>query len=155
MIHHYSIAVADTVLVSEVLARLVDGTVTRFGPYPNSRILWFGDEPGTAIELYPAGTEMVPGDGDAQAGFVHNPAHSGYTATHAAISVPRSREEIFALAREQGWRAVELPRGGFDVIEFWIENRVMIELLTPEMAADYLSVTRKYRKQPEADASEC
>jgi len=27
----------------------------------------------------------------------------------------------------------------FDFIKFWIDNRVMIELLTPDMAADYLA----------------
>ena len=145
MIHHYSIPVSDTGRVSEVLARLVNGTVTRFGPYEDSYIVWFGDEQGTAIEVYPAGTEMVPGTGEQQAGFVHNPTYTGYTATHAAISVPCSRDTIFILAREQGWRAVELPRGGFNVIEFWIENRVMIELLTADMAEDYLAITRKYR----------
>ncbi|MFC6672318.1 hypothetical protein [Marinobacterium aestuariivivens] len=51
----------------------------------------------------------------------------------------------FEVARAQGWKALELPRGGFDVIEFWIENRVMIELLTPDMAKDYLAATRKFR----------
>ncbi|NVK42825.1 MAG: hypothetical protein HWE39_16400 [Oceanospirillaceae bacterium] len=146
MIHHYSIPVNDTIRVSEVLARLVNGTVTCFGPYKDSYIVWFGDEQGTAIEVYPAGTEMVPGTENQPSGFVHNPGYTGYTATHAAVSVPCTRDEIFSLAREQGWRAVELPRGGFDVIEFWIENRVMIELLTPDMAGDYLTVACKYRK---------
>jgi len=28
------------------------------------------------------------------------------------------------------------------VIEFWIENRVMLELMTPEMTAAYLQATR-------------
>jgi hypothetical protein len=30
----------------------------------------------------------------------------------------------------------------FDVIEFWVENRLMLELLTPEMATQYLAVTQ-------------
>lgn len=144
MIHHYSIPVEDTRHVAQVLAGLFGGTVSRFGPYPNACIVWFGDEHGSAIELYPAGTEMYPAAGDGPANFRHNPACSKFSATHAAISIARSREAIFEVAKDQGWRAVELPRGGFNVIEFWIENRVMIELLTPDMAKDYLAATRRY-----------
>ena len=144
MIHHYSIPVQDTKNVSEVLASLFGGTITRFGPYPNSYIVWFGDEYGSAIELYPAGTEMYPDSGENQANFQHNPSHSKFCATHAAISINRSREEIFKVATTQGWKALELPRGGFNVIEFWIENRVMFELLTLDMANDYLSATKKF-----------
>ena len=146
MIHHYSIPVQDTQNVSKVLADLFSGTITPFGPYPNSYIVWFGDEYGTAIELYPAGTEMYPDLGEDQANFRHNPSYSKFCATHAAISVNRSREEIFKVAETRGWRALELPRGGFNVIEFWMENRVMIELLTPDMAEDYLSVTAPFNK---------
>jgi hypothetical protein len=87
---------------------------------------------------------MIPDKGMEQANFVHNPRHSEFCATHAAISINRSREEIFRVAEESGWRALELPRGGFNVIEFWIENSVMIELLTPDMANDYLSATRRF-----------
>lgn len=148
MIHHYSIPVVDTVHVAEIMARLFNGTITRFGPYHDSYIVWFGDEHGSAIELYPAGTEMVPGGEGSQADFVHNTTHTGFTSTHAAISIQRSRQEIFEVARQEGWRALELPRGGFNVIEFWIENKVMIELLTPDMANDYLAITRKFRTKP-------
>lgn len=144
MIHHYSIPVHDTKRVADVLGKLVGGIITRFGPYKNSYIVWFGDEHGTAIELYPSGTEMIPDSGKGQANFVHNIEHSGFSATHAAVSVDCTREEIYQVARELGWRALELPRGGFNVIEFWIENSVMIELLTPDMAKDYLSETKKF-----------
>lgn len=143
-IHHYSIPVQDTRRVAEVLCELFNGTITPFGPYQNSFIVWFGDEYGTAIELFPTGTEMIPDAGDGQANFRHNAMANGFTATHAAISIDRSREEILTLARDNKWRALELSRGSFNVIEFWIENRVMIELLTPDMARDYLAATRKF-----------
>ena len=74
--------------------------------------------------------------------FKHNPASSGFVTTHAAVSVNRGKDEIMALAVREGWRAVELSRGSFDVIEFWIENRVMLELMTPEMTEAYLGATR-------------
>ncbi len=143
-IHHYSISVQDTKRVAEVLCELFVGTITPFGPYQNSWIVWFGDEHGTAIELYPAGTEMIPDAGIGQANFHRNASASGFTATHAAISIDRSRDEILSVASVNGWRAIELSRGVFNVIEFWIENRVLIELLTPDMARDYLAATKKF-----------
>jgi len=146
-IHHYSIPVQDTRHVAKVLSELLDGTITPFGPYEDSYIVWFGDEFGSAIELYPAGTEMFPDTGDGQANFRHNPSASGFTATHAAISIDRSRESVLKIAGENGWKALELSRGSFNVIEFWMENRVMIELLTPDMARDYLAATRKFAKR--------
>jgi hypothetical protein len=55
------------------------------------------------------------------------------------VSVERGVAEIQAVAVAQGWRAVQLSRGPFDVVEFWIENHVMLELMTPEMRRDYLA----------------
>ncbi len=144
MIHHYSISVCDTKKVANVLANLLNGTITRFSPNENSYIVWFGDEYGTAIELFPNGTEMIPDAENGQAHFVNNTTYSGFSATHAAISIPCSKEEICDVATKSGWRALELSRGGFSVIEFWIENKVMVEFLTPDMAKDYLLTTQKF-----------
>lgn len=142
MIHHISIPAAQPAHVAEVLAELLGGGVSRFGPYQNSYIAWAGDEFGTALEVFPVGTELFPDRGAGQCNFRHSPAHSGFITTHAAVSVKRSKEEIVALAQREGWRALELSRGSFRVIEFWIENRVMLEVLPPEMAAEYLAATR-------------
>ncbi|MEO6628839.1 MAG: hypothetical protein ABIP03_09760 [Aquihabitans sp.] len=139
MIHHFSIPATDTRHVADVLGDLLGGVVTGFGPYPDSWIAWAGDEAGAAIEVYPVGTEMFPPTGPQQAQFRHNPQATRFTATHATVSVERSEAEILALAEREGWRALRLPRGPFDVIEFWIENSVMLELMTPEMTAAYLA----------------
>lgn len=144
MIHHLSVPAADPRHVAEVLVELLDGELTEFGPLPGGWIAWAGDDVGTAVEVYPLGTEMVPPDGSGQAGFRHDPAASGHTATHATLSVQRTAEEVLALGAREGWRAVRLSRGPFEVIELWLEGRVMLEVLTPEMAEDYLaSVPRR------------
>jgi len=149
VIHHLSIPVQNPAHVASVLAELFGGSVTRFGPYPNSYIAWAGDEFGSAIELYPIGTELLPDPGDGQANFRHNDRASPYVTTHATVSVDRTQEEILALASREGWRAVELSRGSFRVIEFWIENHVMLELTTPEMAREYLEATATHRSPHE------
>jgi hypothetical protein len=139
MIHHISIPARDTRHVADVLVRLFDGELSGFGPYPDSWIAWAANEHGTAIEIYPVGTELYPPDGPGQAQFRHNPDATPYVATHATIGVDRTVAEIKAIAEAEGWRAEELSRGPHDVVEFWIENAVMLELMTPEMTAAYLA----------------
>ena len=145
MIHHVSIPARDPRHVAEVLTELFDGLLTGFGPYHDSYIAWAGDPHGTAIEVYPVGTELFPDRGAGQANFRHREGSSPCVATHVNVSVERSAPEIFALAAREGWRAIELPRGPNEVIEFWIENSVMLELMTPEMTRDYLAARPRRR----------
>jgi hypothetical protein len=146
MIHHLSLPAVDPRHTADVFSELLGGgTVTRFGPNPDSWIAWSRDEHGTAIEFYPVGTELFPPDGAGQAQFRRDARATGYTATHAAVSVPVGEEVVHAAAAREGWRAVRLDRGGFDVIEFWIDNRVMVELLTADMAAAYLAIATTRR----------
>ena len=141
MIRHLSVPARDTRRVAEVLVEIFDGLLTGFGPYGDSWIAWAGDDAGSAIEVYPVGTEMYPPAGPGQAQFRHSNTASANTATHAAVSVSRTASELFAIAAREGWRAGHQSRGTFEVIEFWIENAVMLELLTPEMTRQYLAAS--------------
>ncbi len=139
MIHHFSIAARDPVHVAAVLAEVIGGRSFNFSPFPGSRIVVEGDKHGTAIEVYPLGLELAPGEGDAPVHSLANAHPSDFTTTHAAISVALDEDTIKDIARREGWRAVTCTRTtAFKVIEFWLENRVMIEFLTPKMAQDYL-----------------
>jgi hypothetical protein len=144
VIHHLSIPARNPRHVATVLTEIFGGTVTGFGPYPDSFIAWMGDEQGTAVEVYPVGTEMFPDAQHGQANFRHAAGASGFTATHAAMSTSLDKAGIEAIARREGWRAIELPRGPNNVIELWIENAVLLELLTPAMTRDYLAGTARF-----------
>ena len=146
MLHHLSIPEVDPQHVATTLVELFQGSMTLFGPYQNAYIAWVGDEHGTGIEVFPLGTELIPGEDQSPAQFRHNPTASSFGATHAALSVQRTKDEIFALAGREGWRALELSRGQFRVIEFWIENQVMLELLTEDMTREYIQATAALRK---------
>jgi hypothetical protein len=139
VIHHLSLPASETRHVAEVLVELLDGTLTRFGPNEDSWIAWAGDVHGTAVEIYPSGTELFPAEDDGQARFRRSPSASRFTSTHATLSVTRSVEEVLRLADREGWRAVRMSRGPHEVIEFWLENAVMLEIMTPEMTRDYLA----------------
>src|SRR5262245_4460122 len=147
MIHHISIPARNPRHVAQVLVELFGGTLTGFGPYGNSYIAWLGDEHGTAIEVFPAGTEMFPDSGVGQANFRHRAGASPFSATHAAVSVSLEAPAIHAIARREGWRSIELPRGPNRVIEFWLENAVMLELMTPSMVRDYRDAARVFQSR--------
>ncbi|BCL33759.1 hypothetical protein [Nostoc sp. MS1] len=142
MIHHISISVENPQHVAQVLAEVLNGQAVPFFPNPGSYLVIPLDEYGTGIEVYPLKSYIKPGEGDNQCVFAEASNVSGFTATHAAISVNSTQEKIEEIGKREGWRTVRCSRVFFfDVIEFWLENKVMIELLTPEMAAQYLAVT--------------
>ena len=109
MIHHLSIPARDTRHVADVLAELFTPIPEYSGPYPDSWIALAGDDHGTAIEVYPVGTEMYPPNGPGQAAFRHDPTATGATATHATVSLERTEPEILTVAEREGWRALRLP----------------------------------------------
>jgi hypothetical protein len=138
MIHHLSIAAHDPLHVAQVLAELFQGEAIPFTGYPGSYVALMFDTNGTMIEVHPHGTELKPTP--TQVSHIQNPHASQYSATHAAISVPSSEAQIQAIAEREGWLSVHCDRQGFfEVIEFWLENQVMIELLPPSIASKYLA----------------
>lgn len=140
MIHHISISAHDPQHVAAILAEVLDGGAFPFSPCPGGFIAIAEDGHGTAIEVYPFAEEMRPGEGQGMVGFARSASASEFTATHAAVSVKLDEARIKAIAEREGWRAVTCDRGGlFHVVEFWVENRVMLELLTADMARDYLA----------------
>jgi hypothetical protein len=144
MIHHISVAAQNPQHVARVLAEVLKGQFVPFPPAPGSYMVIAMDEHGTAIEVLPKGTEILPGSGLGSCYFEPNLNPSPHTATHAAISVPRSQSEIEAIGQREGWRVVRCDREGFfDLMEFWVENTLMLELLTPEMTARYLAFTQQ------------
>ncbi|MBW4616312.1 MAG: hypothetical protein KME21_24160 [Desmonostoc vinosum HA7617-LM4] len=141
MIHHISISVQNPQHVAQVLAEVLDGEAFPFFPHPGSYMVFPLDKHGTAIEVYPLTTKLVPGNNHCE--FVEFAESSGFTSTHAAISVSTTQEKIEQIGEREGWKVLRCNRDSlFDVMEFWLENKVMIELLTPEMANQYVTVTQ-------------
>ena len=140
MIHHLSIAARDPQHVAGVLAELMGGKAVPFPPNPGSFFALQLDEHGSGVEVYPAGTELQPG-GTNGGSFVKKEAR-GYGATHFALSVATDADKVEAIAARAGWQCFRCNRGPFHVIEVWVENESMVEILPPEFAAEYLAFTR-------------
>lgn len=142
MIFHLSIAAKNPQHVAGVIAELWRGRAMPFPPVAvGSWVALAGDDRNSLIEVYPFGSELRPVDGDADAAAQTNAQPSALTATHAAVASPLAEGEVFAIAEREGWQAKYRKRGGqFGVIELWLENATMIEVLTVEMQREYLAM---------------
>jgi hypothetical protein len=146
MLFHASIPAADTKRVSGVLAELWKGWSAPFPPFPGSHIAMAGDERGTEIEVCPLTQENLIGSVEVETG--RNDHANGRSACHLAIASPLEEQHILAIAAREGWTARRCDRGGcFHVIEFWLENRFLVEVLTEEMQREYLGFMTPERWQ--------
>jgi hypothetical protein len=143
MIHHVSISAHDPKHVAEVLAELMGGRAYPFpGGIASSFMAVSEDGHGTLIEVYPEDVTLVPGGSDEQQ-CRSGQATPGYVPFHMLLSVPIDRPTVERIGEREGWRTKYFGRGApgqkpfFHVIEFWVENRIMIEVATPDMVAEY------------------
>ena len=141
MIHHLSIAARDPQHVAGVLAELMGGAAVPFPPNPGSFFALQLDEHGSGVEVYPAGTALAPNGPDGGS-YIKGETGRGYGATHFALSVKTDAATVEAIARREGWQCFRCNRGPFHLIEVWVENEAMVEILPPEYAQEYLAFTR-------------
>lgn len=145
MIHHLSLAARDPERVARVLAELMGGYAGPFiGPFPGAFVVYTEDGFGTGIEVYGERTQLVPGAGDEMCAVeLGEPAPP--SAFHALISVKVDRATIERVGAREGWRTRHFWRGPgsvrlFELYEFWVENRVVLELVTEDMLPAYVAI---------------
>ena len=80
---------------------------------------------------------MIPGGDNQPIQYQNQNSSNQFIATHAAISIALNQSQIESIAKREQWRCLRCRRGYFDVIEFWVENAVLLELATPELAQQY------------------
>lgn len=138
MIAHVSMPADDCEVVARFLAGVMHGGSLRFPPGgPNAWNCWSKDN-AFQIVVTPRGSVMVPGPTE-QAWVKRSPSGGDRACeSHFAIAVPTSAADVLARARARGWLARLCNRGGmFDVVEVWIENAYLVEILDPTQLADY------------------
>jgi hypothetical protein len=143
MLHHISFAVHEPHHVAEVVAELWQGKVMPFPGHAGSFIALAMDSYGTAIEFLPKGSVLKPRLSGESSDWASEPTPTGYTATHVNMAVPISETEIYAIANREGWYAVRSGRQGLlELIEFWVENEIMLELMPPNLMKSYQTVVQ-------------
>ncbi len=103
-----------------------------------------GDDHGSMIEVYPDRATLDIPDTDDQVVFGENRSPPQTWPFHVFLSVPREPDErssASARAKVGGPRRFGRGMQGhepfFHVIEFWLENRLMIEVVSPAMVREY------------------
>jgi hypothetical protein len=133
-IAHLSVAVAKPERAARAVAEIWRGSAFPFFPYPGAWIAFSGDEPSSQLEFYPDGTELAPHDSIDDYEFRHTDAARPLTPTHIAIKTPNPRDVVEHVTQREAWRCRPGNRGGaFDTLDVWIENRLLLEVLTPEL----------------------
>lgn len=160
MIHHVSIPARNPQHVAEVLAEVMGGKSVPFGPLEGAFMAMSGDAHGSMIEVYPDKATLDIPSNDDQVVFGENAAPPNTWPFHLLLSVPLGQREVERIGAREGWRAKTFGRGMkghkpfFHVIEFWVENRLMIEVAPPNMAQEYEDFLKgaatSMRNDPEA-----
>jgi len=141
MIHHVSIEADDPMKVATVLAKLMGGRAREGFPFPHSCAAFSDDEHGTMFECWQRGRVVViPKSGPGQFELGDSETLQKNQSFHTALSVDLEDDEIMAIAKEAGWASAVRPNGAFSVVEVWIENRLLLEVLSPTETANYLRV---------------
>lgn len=155
MLIHTSLPAEDPELVSRVLCEIAGGKRCSF-PYPGAFYVGFDDDNSTAVEIYPIDTQLHPGTGsqygrlesteksrERMVRYVGSHESVNYIASHIALSTPLSLDEIYEIALREKWRASYYSRRDtFRLVEFWLENRILVELVLAEDLEDALAALR-------------
>lgn len=146
MIHHISIPARNPEHVAHVLAELMGGYAGPFvGPVPGAWAVYAEDPVGTGIEVYPEEVVLAPGPDGGTISTRESGVEATPVAFHALLSVPVERADIERIGAREDWCVRHFWRGPpgvklFELYEFWVENRIMLELATTDMLAPYVAI---------------
>ncbi|HUB95357.1 MAG TPA: hypothetical protein VL993_05540, partial [Stellaceae bacterium] len=113
MIFHASIPADEPERVARVLGELLGGGYIPFHVGRQSFMARGGvdDEHRTALEIYPRGQVLVPGTGeDEMVGLDYLDHPPRYGSVHFAIGTKLAKDEIIAIGKREGWRALFCSR---------------------------------------------
>ena len=154
MIFHTSISAEKPETVARAIAEIWCGGVASAPPnmFAGSWFAFGRDERGSMIEVHPHDFAFVVRSktNEVKDYDPERRANVGLTATHFALASPRPEAEIHAIAKRHGWESLydlrKVPGGAYGVVEVWVENRLMLEVLTPEMQAEYIKTMGRIPK---------
>jgi hypothetical protein len=139
MILHASFTVGAPRDAAETVAQLIAGEALPFPELSDDAwIAMSGDDHGTLVEFVQRGTEFhyVPGGTVAH----RRGEETRESGCHILIETPYDELRVLAIAEERGCRAHRAIHGPVELIELWIEDCLLIEVVTPQMAAAYKSI---------------
>ena len=141
MVHHVSIEADNPMEVPTVIAKLMGGRAREGFPFEHACAAFSGDKYGAMIECWQRGKVVtIPKSGPGTFEINDSGTLQDYQAFHTALSVQLDDDEIMEIAKEVGWETAVRANGPFSVVEVWIENRLLLEVLSPTQTENYLRV---------------
>jgi len=152
MIAHISVPSETPKETALFFAAIMDGVAFDFPVVAGAAIAVARDGSGSAVEVYPPRMMHHPGTGQVeQTASPRGPATMPWedqiypdavddraSSFHLAIETKLTRAEVISRASTLGWRALYCDRAGvFGVVEVWIDNRYLVEVLPPEESVRY------------------
>lgn len=134
MILHASVVADEPRKTAETLGRLFGGIALPLGPGEGTWSAIGPDPIGNMISVLERGSEFHRTDEHVETRMGEPVRHSAY---HILIETPLSEAEVMGIAAERGCHALRAKHGAFDVIEFWVDDCLLIEVVTPDMGRDY------------------
>jgi len=128
---HLSVGVKDPKQAADALAELTGGNVRPFRPVKGAYVCLWPDWSGQFIEFYPSGTVLVPTDDGAD--FRKTTNRSEFRSIHINLDTELTGNEVKTIAGRYGFRHVFRPSDGGPLHEVWIENALLIELVTKDL----------------------
>lgn len=139
MILHASIVADDPETTAHAIARLWAGEAFAMpGPGEGTWGVITERHPGEIIEIVRRGTEFHQKTGEHVDIRVGEPVRA--SGVHILLETPLNHAQLMAAADEEGVPLWKVDHGLFDVYEAWLDGCFLLELMTPEMAADYKSI---------------
>jgi hypothetical protein len=152
MIAHISVPSENPKETALFFAAVIDGLVFDFPVVAGASIAVARDGSGTAVEVYPPSMKHHPGTGQVdptvkpegpatmpwEDQIYSESANRRPSSFHLAIDTKLTEVEVIARATSLGWRSLACDRGGvFGVVEVWVDNTYLVEVLVPEEAEKY------------------
>jgi hypothetical protein len=134
MILHASVAADDPRFTAGTLASLLGGVALPVGPGEGTWSAVAPDPIGNMVSVLARGSEFHRTGHHVETRVASPARHSAF---HMLIETPLSEAEVLRLAEDRGCHAHRARHGAFDVIEFWIDDCLLIEVATPELAQAY------------------
>jgi hypothetical protein len=152
MIAHLSIPSEKPRETALFFAAIIDGLAFDFPVVEGASIAVARDGSVTAVEVYPPAMKHHPGVGEVDPQLTADgprampwedqifaePGEPGPSSFHMAIATRLTEAQVLSRAKALGWHALACERAGvFGVVEVWVDNRYLVEVLVPEQAARY------------------
>lgn len=133
-----SIPARHPAAVAGFIAELWGTVAVPSPPVPGRFVALAGDGTGAGIEVYPVGIGQVHG----WTGATVAPVPAGTaTATRLVLGSALDESEVHLAAGMRGWQSRPVIRHAegraWRAIEVWVEERLLVEVLTPEMQAEF------------------